>query len=74
MRSFTKTIKRTVTLRSGDPTLGDTEFVLKLGPLGVEVSKKHTQVSRFLTWRAVIGFALTHAEGRKGPSPAELST
>lgn len=65
MRQFTKTIKRTVTLRSGDPTLGDTEFVLKLGPLGVEVSKKCSQNSRFLTWRAVIGFALTHVTGVK---------
>jgi len=73
MRAFTKVLKRTVTLRSGDPALGDAEFVLKLGPLGVEVSKKHTQVSRFLTWRAVIGFALTHAEGRRGPPLGELN-
>lgn len=63
MKAFTKTIKRSVELISGDRDLPNTVWIIAMGGNGIRLKKlgKSNKASLSLTWRQIIGHALIHA-------------
>lgn len=61
MKPITKTVRRTVTIRSSDRAISDAEWILEIGPSGIGIRRfgeKHRPY--FLSWRSIIGHALIH--------------
>ncbi len=65
MKTFTKTLRRLVTIRSCDPALPDGNFVVYLGPEGVAIRRmgESKERTRSLSWKSIVGTALIH-QGR----------
>lgn len=68
MKEFTKTIVRELTLRRSDPSLQDSRWVVKVGPMGVSVRRYGAakETARLIGWRALIGIVLTSVSRGNG--------
>lgn len=62
MQKFTKTISREITFTSGDSSLGDSTWIVEIGPGGLVFRQKgkRTENCLSLAWKTVIGMALIH--------------
>jgi hypothetical protein len=62
---FESKMTRKLVVKASDRAIADAEWLLTMGPEGVEMRKLGDDEEYFLSWRSIIGHALIH-RAKKG--------